>query len=1191
MSFAHLHVHTEFSLLDGACRIGNMMEHVKELGQEAIAITDHGVMYGVIDFYRAAKAAGVKPIIGCEVYVARRTRHDKVHGMDNNPYHLILLCKNEEGYRNLIHMVSLSFSEGFYNRPRVDMELLRSHHDGLICLSACLAGEVASKILQQNYEGAKQAALEYRDIFGEDNFYLEIQDHGLPEDADVKRGVIRIAEETGIPLVATNDAHYTRKEDAKIQDVLMCIQTGKTVDDIDRMRFETDEFYLKSEEEMAALFPEYPEAISNTVKIVEQCNLDFTFGQYHLPSFAVPEGYTAEQYLQKLCMEGFDRRYDPQDHEKRERLQYELDMIQQMGFVDYFLIVWDFIHYAKTHGIPVGPGRGSAAGSMVAYCLDITTLDPLQYSLYFERFLNPERISMPDIDVDFCYERRQEVIDYVTEKYGADHVAQIVTFGTMAARNAIRDVGRALNIPYADVDVVAKLVPMELHITLDKALAASEQLRQMYENDPTVHRLIDTARSLEGMPRHASTHAAGVVITNEPVDHYVPLAANDGNMVTQYIMTTLEELGLLKMDFLGLRNLTVLSDAEKMVQQWEPEFKLDDISLNDDATYTMLAQGKTSGVFQLESAGITNVVTGLKPHSVEDITAVVALYRPGPMQSIPRYIACKHDPKQVQYKHPLLKDILDVTYGCMVYQEQVMEVFRVLAGYSLGKADMVRRAMSKKKMKELAKERTNFIYGNAELGIDGAIKRGVDEQTAESIFDEIMDFANYAFNKAHAVCYAVVSYQTAYMKCHYPHEYMAALLTSVLDSSYKVSEYIGAARGMGLTVLPPDVNQSCEGFTVADGNIRFGLAAIRNVGRSFLKELEQERAKDGPFVSFEEFCERMYAHDLNRRALEGLIKSGAFDSMGYRRSQLLEVYDRVLNAVTNARRRNVEGQMDLFGMGMEEQKRESIHMPNIPELPTRELLSLEKETTGLYLSGHPLDSYRELIEAADCASIRGIEEDLTGEHDAAQPPKYHDGMNVMLAGVIISVRLKTTKNNNMMAYVVAEDLTGSVEMVVFSSVMQQAGDWMKEDRAVWIAGRIDAREDEAPKIIPTAIYPLDEEHLDVVKESVQGRRNHYRDRSQRQNRDNMTRQQTAPAGASDGGCRHKLYLRIANMDDPQLDEVKKLLPDYRGDLPVYLFCSENRKTLKAPRSMWIYNNLLLIDKLRFILGEENVIMK
>lgn len=1179
MSFVHLHVHTEFSLLDGANRISNMMEYVKEIGQNAIAITDHGVMYGVIDFYRAAKAAGIKPIIGCEVYVARRTRFDKVHSLDSNPYHLILLCKNEQGYRNLIHMVSLSFSEGFYNRPRVDLDLLRQYSDGLIALSACIAGAVPSMVLQQNYAGAKQMALEYLDIFGEGNFYLEIQDHGLREQRDVNRAVIQIAQETGIPLVVTNDAHYTRREDAEIQDVLMCVQMGKTVDDMDRMRFETDEFYLKSEQEMAALFPEHPEAVSNTVKIAEQCNVDFTFGKYHLPAFDVPEGYTAEQYLHKLCMDGFQKRYPDNDPQKLERLQYELDMISRMGFVDYFLIVWDFIHYAKTHGIPVGPGRGSAAGSIVSYCLDITTLDPLQYSLYFERFLNPERVSMPDIDVDFCYERRQEVIDYVTQKYGADHVAQIVTFGTMAARNAIRDVGRALNIPYSDVDVVAKLIPAELHITIDKALAASEQLRNMYENDQTVHRLIDTARKLEGMPRHASTHAAGVVITNEPVDHYVPLASNDGNIVTQFIMTTLEELGLLKMDFLGLRNLTVLSDAEKMVQKHTPDFKLDDISLNDDDTYAMLAQGKTAGVFQLESTGITNVVTGLKPHSIEDITAVVALYRPGPMQSIPRYIACKHDPSLVQYKHPLLKDILDVTYGCMVYQEQVMEIFRVMAGYSLGKADMVRRAMSKKKMKELEKERANFIYGNEDLGIDGAVKRGVDQQTAESLFDEILDFANYAFNKAHAVCYAVVAYQTAYMKCHYPHEYMAALLTSVLDFSSKISDYINACRSMGLTVLPPDVNQSYEGFTVVDGNIRFGLAAIRNVGRSFLKELEAERASSGKFKSFEDFCERMYAHDLNRRALEGLIKAGAFDSMGYRRSQLLQVYDNVLSALNNTRRRNLEGQMDLFNMGgTDGEKQEQIRVPDIPELPKRELLSMEKETTGLYLSGHPMDDYREMVQQANCASIRAIEQALSGEQGS---PEYRDGMNVILGCVITSVRFKTTKNNTMMAYITAEDLTGSVELVVFSSILQQAGDWLKEDHAVWIAGRIDAREDEALKILPSAIFPLDEKHLESVRRAVQ---------PDARNKNNRQPQQAA-VPAEYAPCPRRLFLRIADQNDPRLEQVKPLLAAHRGDLPVILFCADTRKSLKAPRSLWVYYNLLLIEKLRFILGQENVIMK
>lgn len=1188
MSFSHLHVHTEFSLLDGANRISTMMEHVKSLGQDSIAITDHGVMYGVIDFYRAAKAAGIKPVIGCEVYVAPRSRFDKVHGEDNNPYHLILLCKNQTGYRNLIHMVSLSFSEGFYNRPRIDKNLLCEYSEGLICLSACIAGELPRKILQNNYEGARKSAEEYLEIFGED-FYIEVQDHGLPEQRDTNPQLFKIAEELNIPVVLTNDAHYTTRQDAHIQDVLMCIQTGRTIDDPGRMRFETEEFYLKSEDEMAALFPDRPELLENTQKIVEKCNVDFEFGKYHLPRYDVPKGYTAEEYLRKLCLEGLERLYGD-DADKRERLDYELNMIARMGFVDYFLIVWDFIHYAKTNSIPVGPGRGSAAGSIVAYCLGITTIDPLKYSLYFERFLNPERVSMPDIDVDFCYERRQEVIEYVTQKYGADHVAQIVTFGTMAARNAIRDVGRALNIPYGDVDVVAKMVPNELHITIDKALAASEPLRQKYESDPTVKQLIDTARALEGMPRHASTHAAGVVITNEPVDHYVPLAANDGNMVTQYVMTTLEELGLLKMDFLGLRNLTVLADAEKMVRKQHPEFRLDEISLDDDATYQMLSQGRTCGVFQLESAGITNVVTGLKPHSIEDITAVVALYRPGPMQSIPRYIACKHDPSQVKYKHPMLKDILDVTYGCMVYQEQVMEIFRVMAGYSLGKADMVRRAMSKKKMKELAKERTNFINGNEELGIDGAVKRGVPEDVANSLFDEIMDFANYAFNKAHAVCYAVVSFQTAYMKCHYPSEYMAALLTSILDSSGKVSEYSMECRAMGIAVLPPDVNESSEGFTVnpENGNIRFGMAAIKNVGRSFIKSLEQERRRGGRFASFEDFCDRMYGNDLNKRALEGLIKAGAFDSMGYQRNQLLQVHDTVLNSVANTRRKNLEGQMDLFGMA-EEEKRETISLPKMPPMTKRELLAMEKETTGLYLSGHPMDDYAELAKQADCALIKNIEDDLGGE---SEQPVYHDGMNVILCGVITAVKLKTTRNNSMMAYVSAEDMTGSVELIVFNNTMQQAGDSLKEDNAVIIVGRIDAREDEAPKIIASAIFPLDEQYIEQAKEARDSTgRSRQSDRRQ-QNASNRPAQKANEYPLPEGQpCSKRLYLRVNGLDDPRLDEIKPMLAAHNGDLPVILFDSATRKKYMAPRSLWVYDNLRLFDKIIFILGKENVIIK
>ncbi|MGN0993645.1 MAG: DNA polymerase III subunit alpha, partial [Butyricicoccus sp.] len=827
-NFAHLHVHSEYSLLDGACRIEGLIDRAVELGQPAVAITDHGVMYGVIDFYRAAKKKGIHPVIGCEVYVAPHSRHEKTYADGEWHRHLILLCENMTGYRNLIHMVSLSFSEGFYIKPRVDLELLRKHHEGLICLSACLAGALPTALANDDYEEACRIALEYRDIFGADNYFLEIQDHGIALQKKVNSGLYRLSEETGIPLVATNDAHYLTRADAKVQDVLMAIQMGKTVDDPTRLKFETEEFYIKSEAEMAALFPGHEDALARTVEIANRCQVEFEFGKYHLPQFDVPAGYTARAYLQKLCDEGFAVRYPDDDGTVRRRLQYELDMIDQMGFVDYFLIVSDFVRFAKDNGIPVGPGRGSAAGSVVSYCLSITDLDPIKYSLYFERFLNPERVTMPDIDMDFCYVRRPEVIQYVTEKYGKDRVAQIVTFGTMAARNAIRDVGRALNIPYNEVDAVAKMVPMELHITIDKALKINPDLQRVYESNPVIRELIDTARKLEGMPRHASTHAAGVVITKEPVDTYVPLARNDEQMVTQYTMVTLEELGLLKMDFLGLRNLTVIADAEKMIRRHTPDFSIEKASTDDKATYAMLGQGKTMGVFQLESAGITNVVTNLRPESIEDITAVVALYRPGPMQSIPRYIECRHDPSKVQYKTPLLEPILAVTYGCMIYQEQVMQVFQSLAGYSLGKADMVRRAMSKKKFKELEKERVSFIHGNPEEGIEGAVARGVPEQVASELFDEIMDFANYAFNKAHAVCYAVVAYRTAYLKCHYPHEYMAALLTSVLDSTDKIAEYITAARDMGLRVLPPDVNESEDCFSVTDGGIRFGLAAIKN---------------------------------------------------------------------------------------------------------------------------------------------------------------------------------------------------------------------------------------------------------------------------------------------------------------------------------------------------------------------------
>ncbi len=1169
-NFAHLHVHTEYSLLDGACRIEKLMDRVAELGQTAVAMTDHGVMYGAIDFYRAAKARGIHPVIGCEVYVTPGSRFERGYAQGQWHRHLILLCENMEGYRNLIHMVSLSFSEGFYVRPRVDLDLLRKHSKGLICLSACLAGSIPQALMNGDYEGAKKQALEFREIFGENNFFLEIQDHGIEAQKEVNMGLYRLSDETGIPLVATNDAHYLTREDARIQDVLMAIQMGKTVDDPTRMKFETSEFYIKSEEEMFALFPTHPDAIARTVEIANRCQVEFEFGKYHLPQFDVPDGYTAREYLDKLCLEGLHERYPDDDGTVRERLDYEINMIDKMGFVDYFLIVSDFIHYAKRNGIPVGPGRGSAAGSIVSYCLGITDLDPIKYSLYFERFLNPERVSMPDIDVDFCYVRRPEVIEYVTRKYGADHVAQIVTFGTMAARAAIRDVGRALSIPYNEADAVAKQVPMELHITIDRALTINPELKKMYDSNPTVKNLIDTARALEGMPRHASTHAAGVVITKDPVDTYVPLARNDEQMVTQFTMTTLEELGLLKMDFLGLRNLTVIADAEKMIRRHTPDFSIEKVSDHDAATFQMLGQGRTMGVFQLESAGITNVVTGLRPQSIEDITAVVALYRPGPMQSIPRYIECRHHPEKVRYKHPLLEPILSVTYGCMVYQEQVMEAFRKLAGYSLGKADMVRRAMSKKKFKELEKERVSFIYGNPDEGIDGAIARGVPEQTAAEIFDEIMDFANYAFNKAHAVCYAVVSYRTAYLKCHYPREYLAALLTSVLDVPGKISEYIAEAKEMGIRVLPPDVNSSEDGFSVSGEDIRFGLAAIKNVGRAFMRQLVEERQANGPYTSLMDFCERLYDKDLNRRALESMIQAGAFDSMGFHRSQMLAVYERVVDAVANERRKNVEGQLDLFGMGVENVQDEEIAMPNLPEMGKKELLALEKQTTGLYLSGHPMDAYESLAKRANAAKIRAIADDLMPD---AEQPKYKDGMYVNLACVVSAVKLKSTKSGSMMAYATVEDMTGMMELVVFPNALQQFGMYLKEDEAVLINGRIDAREDEAPKLIVQSAAPLSEESVSALESKELAKK------------PTLTGQQAlAKAG-------QRLYLRLPELSGEQFEQVKRFLAKQPGEIPVVLCLTSGGKPRLAPRSLWCAGNLQLMQNLRFLLGNENVILK
>ncbi len=1088
MAFVHLHVHTEFSLLDGACRIKGLVQRAKELGQTAVAITDHGVMYGVIDFYKACKAEGIKPIVGCEVYVAPRTRFDRVHELDAEARHLVLLCENETGYRNLSYMVSQAFLEGFYIKPRIDLDLLKEHSEGLIALSACLAGEIPRRLLNRDYEGAKAHALEMDAIFGRGNYYLEIQDHGILEQAEVNEGILRLHAETGIPLVATNDAHYLAREDAATQDVLLCIQTGRTVDEPDRMRFATQEFYIKSEEEMHALFPQCPEAVDNTADIARRCNVEFQFGVHHLPEFKYPEGYDGEGWFTKLCLDGYAWRYPTDPPGYRERLDYEMGVIRSMGFVDYFLIVADFIGYAKGQGIPVGPGRGSGAGSMVAYCMNITDVDPMKYTLYFERFLNPERVTMPDIDVDFCVRRREEVIAYVNRKYGSDHVAQIVTFGTMAARGVLRDVGRALSMPYAEVDAIAKQVPFALHMTLDEALKLSKPLRDLYEQDPGVKKLIDTSRGIEGMPRHASKHAAGVVITRLPVHDYVPLAKNDESVVTQYTMTTLEELGLLKMDFLGLRNLTVLDDAARMIRAREPDFDLHHIPDDDQETFQMVAAGRTSGVFQMESTGMTGVCVSMKPQSIEDFTAIIALYRPGPMDSIPRFIACKQDPGKIHYKHPILEDILSVTYGCIVYQEQVIEIFRRMAGYSLGQADMMRRAISKKKAKEIERERKSFIYGDPERGIAGCLANGISETIAQSVYDEIYDFANYAFNKAHAVCYAIVAYQTAYLKCHYTREYMAALLTSVLDSSEKVAEYIAECKDCGIALLPPDVNESGADFTVSGSGIRYGLAAVKGVGRGFIGAVEKEREK-GRFASFQDFCQRMFDHDLNRRVLENLIRCGAFDSMGARRSQLIQVFGMVLDSIGESRRRNLEGQFDLFGGGTDGPA-EEVALPDIPEFARTELMNMEKATTGLYLTGHPMDEYRDRVKKLRAAKIGGILADFQQE---GGPTAYQDGQRVRLAGVITSAKTKTTKNNSLMAYVVLEDDTGSMESLVFSRTLTECGSYLKEGTPVLAEGRLSVRDEKAPQLMCDRIRLLDDvDRADRGAEPAGGQMSAYR---------------------------------------------------------------------------------------------------
>ena len=1146
MSFAHLHVHTEFSLLDGSNKIKEYVSRVKELGMNSAAITDHGVMYGVIDFYREAKKQGINPILGCEVYVAPNSRFDReITGGDDRYYHLVLLAENEEGYANLTKIVSKGFVEGYYYKPRVDKELLRKYHKGIIALSACLAGEVARFLTKGLYEEAKKTALEYQEIFGEGNFFLELQDHGIPEQGLVNQQLFKMSEETGIELVATNDIHYTYAEDAKPHDILLCIQTGKKLSDENRMRYDGGQYYVKSEEEMLRLFPYAKQALENTQKIADRCHVEIEFGVTKLPKYDVPDGYTSWEYLQKLCYEGLEKRYGDPSEELKERLSYELETIHQMGYVDYFLIVWDFIKYAKDHGISVGPGRGSAAGSIVSYCLEITTIDPIRYQLLFERFLNPERVSMPDIDVDFCYERRQEVIDYVTRKYGKDCVAQIVTFGTLAARGVIRDVGRVMDLPYAYVDSISKMIPQELGITIDKALKMNPDLKKLYDTDETVTNLIDMAKRLEGLPRHCSMHAAGVVICQKPVDEYVPLSrAADGTITTQFIMTTLEELGLLKMDFLGLRTLTVIQNAVLLARRKQPELNINQIDYNDQKVLDYIGTGKTDGVFQLESAGMKGFMKELKPHNLEDVIAGISLYRPGPMDFIPQYIRGKNDSSSITYDCPQLEPILAPTYGCIVYQEQVMQIVRDLAGYSLGRSDLLRRAMSKKKAAVMEKERKIFIYGDEETGVPGCIKNGIDEQTANKIYDEMIDFAKYAFNKSHAAAYAVVSYQTAWLKYYFPVEYMAALMTSVIDNPSKVSEYIYACRQMNIKILPPDINKGEANFSVDGGDIRYGLAAIKSIGRPVIKAIVEDREELGLFQNLEDFITRLSAKNiLNKRTIENLIKAGALDTLGGTRKQFMSIYVEIVDHVTQEKKNSMVGQMTLFDLVSEDQKEEfQIRMPDVGEYSKETLLAFEKEVLGIYVSGHPLEAYEEKWKKSISATTADFQLDEETGHT-----KVHDGAKEIIGGMITEKTIKHTKTNQMMAFITVEDLLGTVEVVVFPRDYEKNRDYLEVDSKVFVRGRVSEEDDKPSKMICEKIIPFER-------------------------------------------TKKELWIQFPDkatfLDEEQI--VYGYLADSDGDDEVMIYCAKERAVKKLPKNRNIGINEQILSRLMNHFGEKRV---